>query len=208
MRSADARSRCDSYLGVAGIIMAVAYLFGVAAGITYAALGRVAFLGSGLLETGWGLQVCGPALLVAAFAGMAVALFNGGDVRRPRLRRSLLVLAVGYGIMLVGSVLIVLPYHRGPEPSVGGRLAGSTIMQTAAYLAAAVGALLAASALAGPRVLGPEDAAFRNRRLGWASVAIGVEFALLFSSTLAEPSTSQRGRPCHRGGGARAVPAA
>ena len=175
MRSNAARSNRDTYLGAAAATMAVAYPLGVAADITFLASGRISFLGSALSEAGWLLQVCGRTLLVAGFAVIAVAFFGGGEARGPRLRLGALVLAGGYGVVFVGEALSIFSYYPANFQS-------SAAIQVAAYLSASAAFLLVATGFGRPRAIPSRETAVRNRRLGWASIAFGVEFALLLLS--------------------------
>lgn len=166
--------------------MAVAYLLGMSANLTWFARGWISFLGSALLAADWLLQVCGFLLLAVGFAVIAFSLFGMRDAREPRLRRGALIIAGGYGVILVGGALSLLYYYRSPDPA---WLQSSMILQVAAHLPALVAALLVASAFGRPRAAPGMHAAARNRRLGWASIAFGVEFALLLLSRLVADSS-------------------
>jgi hypothetical protein len=182
MRFDAARPSRDTYLGAAAATLAVAYLLGVAADVSNLAFDRISFLGSALSEAGWLLQVCGRALLVAGFAVMAVAFIGKGDVRVPRLRLGALVLASGYAVILVGGVLSLFSYHPANFQS-------SMVIQVAAYLPASAAFLLVATAFGRLRAVPGTETAARNRRLGWASIGFGVEFALLLLSRLVPGSS-------------------
>ncbi|MBN1629784.1 MAG: hypothetical protein JW990_08470 [Thermoleophilia bacterium] len=185
VRSATARSRRDAYLGVACAVMAVGYLLGLAADLTYPLLGRpITFSGSTLLGAGWLFLVCGPVLRGVGFAFIAAAFLGRVDARRARFRCGALLLAGGYGLMIVYVVLVTLYYYRNPDlPQLDGFLMGM-VMQVVAFLSASVGALLVASAFRGPVDSPAMEAAARNRRLGCASVAFGLMPALLLLADL------------------------
>lgn len=184
MRSAATRSRRDTYLGVASAVMAVGYLLGLAADLTYLILDRITFLGSTLLEAGWLLEVGGPALRGVGFAFIAAAFLGAVDARRTRFRCGALLLAGGYGLMVVYGVLVTLhPYHTPDLSPFEGFLSGM-VLQVVASLSALVAALLVASAFRKPGDTLTAEAATRNRRLGWASAGFGLELTLLLLSGL------------------------
>jgi len=185
MRSHPERSRRDTYLSIAAVAMAAAYLLGASANVTWYTRGWISFLGNSLLAADWVLQVCGFLLLVVGFAVIAFAFLSGNDVRDTGLRRGALVVAGGYGVIFIGGALSLFYYSRSPHP---GWSQSSTTVQVVAYLAALAGALLAASAFDRPQTLTGVIASARNRRLGWASVAFGIEFALLLLSRLVTDS--------------------
>ena len=175
-----ARAGRDTYLGIAAATMATAQLLGVAANISFYARDQFAFLGSALAEADWLLQVCGSrVLLVVGFAVIAVGFLGGGDARGPRLRRGALVLAGGFGLMMVGAVL---DHFLVSGPFVPEGLHSSTVMLVVAYLSALVAAVLVATAFGGPWSASAMEAAARNRHLGWASVAFGIGYILLLLS--------------------------
>ena len=182
MRSDGARSRRDTYLGVASALMAAGYLLGLAADITYLVLDRIIFIGSTLFGGGWLFEMGGPALRGVGFAFIATALVGGVDARRIRLRCGALLLAGGYGLMVAYGVLVTLAPYRSQDLSLFDRFLGGMVMQAAAYLSALIAALLVASAFRRPAGLPAAEAAVRNRRLGWASVCFGLELTLLLLS--------------------------
>jgi hypothetical protein len=177
----DPRERRDTYLGMAAILMTVGYLLSVSAMITVSVRNGIDSAGGALVLAGEILLVCGVALLALGFAVIAAAFFSSVDARDTRLRRGTLILAGGYALGLVSGVLSLLSVYRSPDVP----LQAGTILYVAAYLPLTVAALLVASAFAGPRHIRETYASARNRRLGWAGIAFGVDFALTLSRFVA-----------------------
>jgi len=178
-----ARSARDTFLGAAAATLAVAYLLAAAANIeTY--VDNLAREPAGLFDNAYyaaslWVTVSLYLLLVAAFVVIAVAFFSGGAARGPRLGCGALILAGGFGLMMPAAVLACFFFS---DPFVPEGLLSAMIMRVVAGLSALIAALLVATTFGRPRFASALGAMARNRRLGWASIGVGVAFVLLLLS--------------------------
>ena len=186
MRSDAGQSSRDLCLGVAAAVLVVSQLLGLSGTLTFFAIDWSGFfLADPLVAGSYVLGVCSLLLQVSGFAAIGVALFDRREARGPRLRLGALVLAGGYGSILVSRAITLFLGYRSTNDSLlhlPAWLQASMILQCAAYLPALVAALLVARAFGRPRTLPGMEAAARNRWLGRASIGFGVEFALLLLS--------------------------
>ena len=180
--SVSARWGRDAYLAAAAGVTAVAFFLGLIAHLGNLVLDRITFLGSALMGASWLFTVGGLVLHGVGFAWIAAAFLGKGDIRRIRLGRGALFLAGGYGLLAVSGLLMHVSQHRLLDLPLPDGFVIGVAMEVVAYLAALVAALLVVSAFQKPGDAMTIEAAARNRRLGWASVAFGVQFVLLILS--------------------------
>ena len=166
--------RRDGFFGIAAVFMALGYL--LSAWSTASIIAGNGFgSGSGLVDAGTIILILSVLVQGAAFAVFAAAFLGAPKVRDARLRRGAFVLAGAYGLGILNALLYAAYSLSSPEVGLPQTL---TILMWVADLPALVAVSLAASAFAPAGDKPGATATDRNRRLGWAGAAMGVQFAL------------------------------